>query len=418
MSFPKHTPSPLSSSPSKPSSRGNAATQPSRPWAIERASTHHQQREHDDTPPEQQQLHGQQQQQAEEGFTPHEHAEGRQSRDLSPHPQFRPFFTLIEDANSSDYHHPTVHYIFSDDDTDLVTEAALRALEADHGTSPPTGNGASRWRQAAQEQQDEEPYGEEDELEGRQSGPRKTSSLPPPIPGVREQYIILDMEPSNPEPQGADAFAATAAPGGTTSLSTSPVAQHHQPNQPQTHPHAHPPSLPFTITSAHSLTPSWQVLDTQLTPAPTFDNNTTNGEHPGSGSLMLKIKGTAGLPRDRIVRDRDGQTLEEMMEQFEKRMDELRRVIEAGGHVPPAAGPGPEPEPETREEADDQGADPAAGAERQRQQQQPKAAEDTGPDEVGMEAPDTHYEREEGAQAATGPDDQEDEETAQREEAA
>lgn len=410
MSFPKHTPSPLSSSPSKQSSRGNAGAQPSRPWAIERASTHHQQREQYDTTPEQQQFHGQQQ--AEEGFTPHDHAEGRQSLELSPHPQFRPFFTLIEDASSSDYHHPTVHYIFSDDDTDLVTEAALRALEADHGTSPPTGKGTSRWRQAAQEQQDEEPYGEEDELEGRQSGPRKTSSLPPPIPGVREHYIILDMEPSNPEPQGADASTATAAPGGTTSLSTSPVAQHHQPNQPQTHPHAHPPSLPFTITSAHSLTPSWQVLDTQLTPAPTFDNNTTNGEHPGSGSLMLKIKGTAGLPRDKLVRDRDGQTLEEMMEQFEKRMDELRRVIEVGGHVQPA---GPGPEPETREEADEEGAETAAGAERQRQQR--KAAEDVGPDEVGMEQTDTHYEQEEGSQAATGPDEQEDE-PRQREEGA
>ncbi|KAL2010844.1 hypothetical protein VTN00DRAFT_3562 [Thermoascus crustaceus] len=399
MSFPKHTPSPLSSSPSKQSSRGNAGAQPSRPWAIGRASTHQQQREQYDTTQDQQQFHGQQQ--TEEGFTPHDHAERRQSLESSPHPQFRPFFTLIEDANSSDYHHPTVHYIFSDDDTDLVTEAALRALEADHGTSPPTGKGTSRWRQAAVEQQDEEPYGEEDELEGRQSGPRKTSSLPPPIPGVREHYIILDMEPSNPEPQGADTSTApaTAAPGGTTSLSTSPVAQHHQPNQPQTY----PPSLPFTITSAHSLTPSWQVLDTQLTPAPTFENSTTNGEHPGSGSLMLKIKGTAGLPRDKIVRDRDGQTLEEMMEQFERRMDELRRVIEVGGHVP--AG---EREPETRER--EEGAETAAGAERQQRME----AEDVGPDEVGMEQTDTHYEQEEGGQATTGPDEHEDE-TTQRE---
>ena len=40
-------------------------------------------------------------------------------------PPFSSFFTLIEDAHSATTHHPKVHYIFSDDDSDLLTDAAL-----------------------------------------------------------------------------------------------------------------------------------------------------------------------------------------------------------------------------------------------------------------------------------------------------
>jgi hypothetical protein len=48
---------------------------------------------------------------------------------LLPPPDFKPFFTFIEDPETGEYHHPSVHYVFSDDDQDIVTEAALRALE-------------------------------------------------------------------------------------------------------------------------------------------------------------------------------------------------------------------------------------------------------------------------------------------------
>lgn len=46
---------------------------------------------------------------------------------LPPH-DFRPFFTLIEDE-AGEHHHPTVHYVFTDDeDTDILTNAALQTL--------------------------------------------------------------------------------------------------------------------------------------------------------------------------------------------------------------------------------------------------------------------------------------------------
>ena len=50
---------------------------------------------------------------------------------LLPPPDFKPFFTLIEDAETGETHHPTVHYVFSDDDPELMTSAALDAIERD-----------------------------------------------------------------------------------------------------------------------------------------------------------------------------------------------------------------------------------------------------------------------------------------------
>ncbi|SMQ50044.1 unnamed protein product [Zymoseptoria tritici ST99CH_3D1] len=45
------------------------------------------------------------------------------------HPSdFRPFFPLIEDTATDTQHHPTVHYLFSDDDSDILTAAALEIL--------------------------------------------------------------------------------------------------------------------------------------------------------------------------------------------------------------------------------------------------------------------------------------------------
>lgn len=53
-----------------------------------------------------------------------------------PHPpDFKALFTLIEDPETGEHHHPTVHYIFSDDDPEILTNAALDALDS-HGEAP------------------------------------------------------------------------------------------------------------------------------------------------------------------------------------------------------------------------------------------------------------------------------------------
>lgn len=220
-------------------------------------------------------------------------------------PELKPFFTLIEDANTLEYHHPTVHYIFSDDDPEFLTEASLRALE--------TGSNAELSPSREHE------------------GSRQSGLLPPPIPGFKERYIILDMENTPGDGAAAAAAAQIATSAGTTgtTISTSPATQQ---QQQQSTGHS-----AYRVTSAHSLTPDWQILNTQLSPAPTFDTpNDLSGDpaSTGGGALMLRVEGTAGFPRDvpsNKERDKQGrQSLEEMMEQFEKRMGELRRVIEVG----------------------------------------------------------------------------------------
>ena len=246
---------------------------------------------------------------------------------------FQPFFTLIEDAHTSDYHHPTVHYIFSDDDTDIVTEAALRSLEAQQDASP--GSKKDHAFQSSDQANMDSENG-------------KPSLLPPPIPGVRENYIVLDVEPApsatqaNPNPTPAD--PSTAGAGVTTATSPPPS------NQPQTQtqqpsPGAGVPPSQYRVTGAKSFSPAWQVLGSELMAAPTFENQ-DSGETPGHG-LMLKIHGTGGLAtdtgREKGERDRGPQRVEDMMDQFAKRMRELQMVIdaaevEAEGEAAPGGG--------------------------------------------------------------------------------
>jgi hypothetical protein len=219
---------------------------------------------------------------------------------------------LIEDAHTSDYHHPTVHYIFSDDDSDIVTEAALRSLSAQQEALSD-----SKKEQIAQTR-----VSPQDEInDPADSVPAKATLLPPPVPGVRENYIILDVEPA-PVTEAQQPIAEQLGPGkgDTKSLSSSPANQSTVPQelQPQ-----------YRVTAAQSFSSTWQVLNTEIVPAPTFENSNP-GESPGHG-LMLKIRGTAGLPdqRGKDGEGKGGQKLEEMMDQFAKRMSELQVVIDA-----------------------------------------------------------------------------------------
>ncbi|KAA8645378.1 hypothetical protein EYZ11_000400 [Aspergillus tanneri] len=246
-------------------------------------------------------------------------------------PPFQPFFTLIEDANTTEYYHPTVHYIFSDDDTDILTEAALRSLETEqdalsHGTK---GRSKTTHNPLHSSGGKEDTYDEDDDI----SSPRKAPLLPPSIPGVRDSYIILDVDSTSSNEAHLNIVLNRNNSGVSgTSPGTQAIVQTQQPLNSQNQ-HSQDrqglPSHQFTVTSARSLTPAWQVLNTELVPAPTFENN-LSGEQPLNGGLMLKIQGTAGLPRKDRDREKSSQRLEDMMDQFSKRLSELRQVIEAG----------------------------------------------------------------------------------------
>lgn len=45
-------------------------------------------------------------------------------------PELRPYFTLVEDTVTGEHTHPVVHYVFSDDDPDIVTSSVLDATDA------------------------------------------------------------------------------------------------------------------------------------------------------------------------------------------------------------------------------------------------------------------------------------------------
>ncbi|KAI6907466.1 hypothetical protein KC318_g4804 [Hortaea werneckii] len=55
--------------------------------------------------------------------------EPTQASSLLPPPDFKPFFTLIEDPETGENHHPAVHYIFADDEPEFLTDATLMALD-------------------------------------------------------------------------------------------------------------------------------------------------------------------------------------------------------------------------------------------------------------------------------------------------
>ena len=187
---------------------------------------------------------------------------------------FRPFFTLIEDTLTQSHHHPTVHYIFADDDTDIITEAACRSLAQDD-TSMPTGLSQRQSRE------------EEQEIE--------ESKLPAPVDDVREHYLLLDV-------------------------------------------HADSQGVGYEVTRAHSLSSEWQILSTGISNAPTIDP--VGPDEEGSDGLMLRIEGrgvmleedhNTGKGKSNTKRERE--TLEEMVARFERGLADIKRTIDAGGHL-------------------------------------------------------------------------------------
>lgn len=165
---------------------------------------------------------------------------------------FLPFFTLIENPSTSEHHHPTVHYIFADDDAEIITEAACRALANDDNQHT--------------NQEDEE------------------AKLPAAVEGVREHYILLDVQPSQ----------------------------------------AHG----YDVAKAHSLSSDWQVMNASISNAPTIDRNDAES---GEG-LMLKIEGVGAIPQtdSEEANRRQKESLQQMVERFESGLAEIRKMVDRG----------------------------------------------------------------------------------------
>lgn len=145
---------------------------------------------------------------------------------LAP-PNFRPFFTLIEDSISGEHYHPYVHYVFADDDPVIVTAASMRGMGLDDTRYLPQDTIEGR-------DEDRDQVGDE---RVEHDSPVE-SPLPPPIPGVKEHYLIVDI--------GADGR---------------------------------------TVVDAQSLSSAWQITTASVRTAPSFDESS-----PDQG-FMLRVEG-------------------------------------------------------------------------------------------------------------------------------
>ena len=194
-----------------------------------------------------------------------------------------PFFTLVEDATTSEHFHPTVHYIFSDDDDrDLLTEACLRALsdDAEQAEDKETSSSPDDSRQQ---------QGRDSSVSKRSRSPTLLSPSSSPQETSKERYLIVDVGPSGD-----------------------------------------------TITSVRSMTADWQALVAEVTNAPTWEatEGPKTSQHNGAG-LMLRIEGTEGFSpshRGRDIGGPDGgeRDMSELVALFERRMATLRKVVDAG----------------------------------------------------------------------------------------
>ena len=215
-------------------------------------------------------------------------------------PSFQPFFTLIEDSVTNEHHHPTVHYIFADDDTDIITEAALRSLEALHPSQRAPAQSQSNHAQSRASN-----ALPEDSLD--------TSRLPPQIVGTREHYIVLDLQPQAQPPAAQQEVSSAIAPA----------------------------PYPYEVSSAHSLSAEWQVLRTSISTAPTIGDNPSSEDE----GLMLRIEGRGNTPGDNVgaekgkgkeseaERDKQRETMEEMIERFQRRLEDIRVTMEVCGEL-------------------------------------------------------------------------------------
>ena len=180
-------------------------------------------------------------------------------------PNFQPFFTLIEDPITHEHYHPTVHYIFADDEADIITEASIRSLEDSWSESQAIASASTK----------------------EEGG---TRYLPPPQPGVKEHYLILDVQSTSSFP-----------PGDVSSQG-------------------------YAVTHSTSLSSDWQVLRTNITQAPTI------GDSPEDEGLMLRIEGRGNTPTDNVaVTQQENQSLEGMIDRFQRRLEDVKLVMEGVG---------------------------------------------------------------------------------------
>ena len=197
-------------------------------------------------------------------------------------PSFNPFFVLVEDVNTSEHFHPTVHYLFLDDDLDVLTDACVDALST---------TSQSRSRSLTSSQQRLLASGS---AESQPGGPLQLSDQRATrYDNSNERYIIVDIGSSGDN-----------------------------------------------VTGVHSLTADWQALGAEITDAPTWETDELPRSDQTAG-LMLRIEGVQNLGYGELPAGMEELASDEarleLVELFEKRMNTLRKVIRTETTAEPKA---------------------------------------------------------------------------------
>lgn len=216
-----------------------------------------------------------------------------QQQQQQPLPPFQPLFTLVTDSTTGATHHAHVHYIFSDDEPDLLTDA-LGQYSTQHQQQQQTTTTSS-------------------------SGSTSTKPAPP----TTDRAILLDLVPK----------PSTGDPSSSSSAAVAPA---------------------YDVAWASSLSADWAVVSAKMTPMSADDNDTADTmatpARGADGGLMLRIEGVdlAHPPRSRALHSKASLELSSgsssgvgqpaahhedygaIVDEFDKRMVVLRKVLEAG----------------------------------------------------------------------------------------
>jgi len=135
-----------------------------------------------------------------------------------------------------------VHYVFADDDPVLLTAASMRALGVDDAAliARPPEPELEPLNDDVNADPNLGPGARENEVDDEV----RESPLPPPLPGVKERFLLLDV--------GSDGAS---------------------------------------IVAAQSLSAEWQVTGTQVRAAPTWDEEAVAEGGGISGGVMVRVEG-------------------------------------------------------------------------------------------------------------------------------
>lgn len=202
----------------------------------------------------------------------HEHEHHQLLPELQPQqpPPFQPLFTLVTDSTTRATHHPRVHYIFSDDDPDILTEALAHygPQKQQNTLSSPSGSGTT--------------------LEARDR-PRQPSTASITTPN-NERVIILDLVPK-----------ANTATTTTTTATTAHSDEHSA--AAATAASAGGGGGGYDVAWASSLSSDWAVVSARISPMADDINASSTGAGPNAAGdpdgennpqqqqLILRIEG-------------------------------------------------------------------------------------------------------------------------------